>query len=177
MIRSSRTLTHSFLAGLVLVGGLLVGSVSAEADTSAPIQVPVLTRLVKLFFGYETRLLDAAKSRDLSALNELLDDDFELRAGPVPGDPTPREDWLRESLGDSSVAYGIEQMAVQDLGQAAVVSYLGRRKGGNNLFFVDVWVKKSGHWKLAVRYLSPAGSANTQLPGWAKKEATLDKRY
>jgi hypothetical protein len=162
---------------LVLVGVLLACSTSAEADTTAPNQIPLLTRLVKLFFGYETQLLDAAKSRDLPSLNKLVDDDFELWAGPTPGVPTPREDWLRESLNDRSEPYRIEQMAVQDLGQAAVVSYLGRRKSGNNLFFVDVWTKESGHWKLAVRYLSPAGSPNAQLPGWAKQEKTLEKRY
>jgi hypothetical protein len=107
----------------------------------------------------------------------LLSEDFELRAGPAPGVPTPRDAWLRRQLGDRQVTYSIEQMAVHDLGNIAVVSFLGRRKAGGNLFFVDVWVSAPDAWKLSVRYVAPAGDPDHSIPGWDKQPETLKKRY
>jgi hypothetical protein len=166
------------VAGTLLVAAcLLVGPGAARGDDAAQSRVPVVTRLVQRFMDFENRLVEAARTKDAAALQGLLSADFELRVGPAPGVPTPREAWLRQSLADRPDTYSIEQMAVHDLGNFAVVSFLGRRKAGGNLFFVDVWVNTSDAWKLSIRYAAPAGDLTSSIPGWDKQPETLKKRY
>jgi len=171
------TLSRPVAGMLLLTAALLVGPGAARGDDAAQSRIPVVTRLVQRFLDFENRLVEAARAKDAAALQGLLSDDFELRAGPAPGVPTPREAWLRRQLVDSPDTYGIEQMAVHDLGNFAVVSFCGRRKVGGNLFFVDVWVSAADTWKLSIRYAAPAGDLRYSIPGWDKQQGTLKKRY
>ena len=172
-------------ATLVAVLALLAaGSATrAFAADDAGARVPTVTRLVKLFSELEASLATTLQRGDGVAAGRMLDPDFELRAGRSPGSPTPREEFLRLSLGKRD-AYRTEQMAVHDYVDVAVVSFLqaatapkkpGDRSG--DVFTVDVWKRSSGDsWLLAVRYAGPAGGAEPFIPG-ASTEPPIRKRY
>jgi hypothetical protein len=162
---------------LLLAASQFLSAGAAQADDAGQSRIPTVTRLVQVFLGFENKLVQAAQAKDASALQGMLTDDFELRAGPTPGVPTPREAWLHHMLTDKANSYDIAQMAVHDLVNTAVVSFLGRRKAGGNLFIVDVWVNSAGGWKLSTRYAAPAGDLRSAIPGWDKGAETLDKRY
>jgi len=153
---------------------------SFAADEKAAARVPTVTRLVKLFSELEATLATTLQ-HDSVAAGRMLDPDFELRAGRAPGNPTPREDFLRRSLGQLN-AYRIEQMAVHDYGDVAIVSFLqaatASKKPGapTDVFTVDVWKRSGDGWVLAVRYAGPAGGAEAVIPG-ADTEPPIRKRY
>ena len=140
-------------------------------------RIPTVTRLVQQFMSVEKDLLESARRRDLSALGVTLADDFELRAGALPGVPTPREEWIRQSIKEPAAFTDIEQMSVHDHGNVAVVSFLARRKSGGPLFIVDVWARSQDKWKLATRYASPAGDGKFAIPGLAADAPVIEKRY
>ena len=139
--------------------------------------VPTVTRLVKLFSDLERSLVDKARAKDASDLDALLDASFEMRVGSAPGAPVPRDAWIRETR-KSGAAPRIEQMAVHDFGDVAVVSFRESaaagtaRNRGRDRFVVDCWKRDGSGWKLAARYLSDA-SATGIAPG----SETTDKRY
>ena len=155
---------------------------SFAADEKAAARVPTVTRLVKLFSELEATLATTLQ-HDSVAAGRMLDPDFELRAGRAPGNPTPREDFLRLSLGKPASGYRIEQMAVHDYGDVAIVSFLqaataSKKPGDRNadVFTVDVWKRSGDGWLLAVRYAGPAGGAEAFIPG-ASTEPPIRKRY
>lgn len=140
---------------LILMAGLSAPALNAQADGERQ-RVPTVTRLVQLFSTLENELMTAVQKGDSTVIDKMLADDFELRSSAMPGTPTPRAEWLRDSQGQ--VAAPIGQMAVHDYGTAAVVSYLWKRGARQNIFVVDVWGKSGDAWKLSVRYASPAGN-------------------
>src|SRR5512141_358026 len=101
------------LALLILMAGLLMPVSAVRADGERQ-RVPTVTRLVQLFSTLEFELMTAVTKGDTTAVGRMLADDFELRDGGMPGDPTPRAEWLRQSKGQSVAP--IEQMAVHDYG-------------------------------------------------------------
>jgi ketosteroid isomerase-like protein len=169
------------LAGILLAAAA-VWALPATADVAAGARVPTVTRLVKQFLELESALAADLLRGDRAAVERMLVDDFELRAGSAPGNPTPRADWIRLALAAPPSGYEIEQMAVHDYGDVAVVSFLqaatanGRRDPARDLFTVDVWKRADGAWRLGVRYAAPAGSRDVAIPG-AATEAPFPKRY
>ena len=159
------------------MAGLIAGPAGAGAEGATQPPIPNVTRLVVRFMELENKLNEAAAARDASTLQAMLSPDFELRIGANPGVPTPRDAWLHEIMRKDTKPYVIEQMAVHDLGNAAVVSFLGRRRMGGNLLTVDVWVYASGEWKLSTRYAAPAGDRRFRIPGWASQSGVLPKQY
>jgi hypothetical protein len=130
------------------------------------------------FTQQENRLAERLAARDAAGAGDLLTDDFELRAGPAPGRAIPRADWLRQSMQSPSGAASPTQMAVHDLGNAAVVSFVQRFESTKvNLFVVDVWRRVGDEWKLAVRYAAPAGHAAFPIPGVPPAAPEIPKRY
>src|SRR3954468_2010904 len=114
-------------AALVVVPMVLAAWVGPRAfagESNAGVRVPTVTRLVKLFSELEATLATTLQSGDGAAAGRLLEPGFELRAGRAAGTHTPREDFLRRSLGKPANAYRAEQMAVHDYGDVAVVSFL-----------------------------------------------------
>jgi hypothetical protein len=103
------------------MAGLLAPALAARADGERT-RVPTVTRLVQIFSTLESELMTAVQKGDSTTIGQMLADDFELRDGDMPGTPIPRAEWLR--LWQGQVAVPIEQMAVDDYGAAAVVSYL-----------------------------------------------------
>jgi ketosteroid isomerase-like protein len=136
---------------------------------------PTVTRLVQMFTGLETEWMDAARRRDKAALERFLADDYELRISSLPGEPIPREEWLQAAMNRYNLrSFTIGQMAVRELGDAALVSFLysqeadveGRDRSGD-FFVIDAWVQKDGVWKVKARYAGPV--EGRPLPGSAKK--------
>jgi ketosteroid isomerase-like protein len=130
---------------------------------AAPAGGPIVTRLVQLFTRLETEWMDAARRKDRAALEGFLADDYELRSAARPGQPIPRADWLQGALSRENLhSFAIGQMAVRELGDVALVSFVYHREidlGGKDrtadLFVVDAWVQKDGVWKVKARYASP----------------------
>jgi hypothetical protein len=135
-----------------------------------------------MFSELENELSENLRTGNLAAIQKLLADDFELRAGSMPSSPTPLAEWIRRSVGKDK-ALSIQQMAVHDYGDIAVVSFLFTRspgtkdKSSNNVFIVDVWKKSGESWKLATRYASPSGSPYFPIPGAATDSPRIEKRY
>jgi hypothetical protein len=173
-----RLLAAVILAALGLAHALAAGAAEDPART----RIPTVTRLVKLFAEREGALATALQNGNAAAVEKMLDGDFELRAGWIPGSPTPRDQWIALSTGKPASAYQIEQMAVHEYGEIAVVSFLQAAMSGNlrnrdgDIFTVDVWKRAADTWTLAVRYASPAGSSAFAIPG-ASTEPPLRKRY
>lgn len=143
-------------AALLFVAGMLAATGAARADDS---RIPLVTRLVHVFGGLEGKLADAVAQGDRAALDQLLADDFELRAGARPGVPMPRADWVAAMLAEPAPGT-ITQMAAIDHGEFVAVSFLWRRAGGKSgdpgLFTVDLWRKEGNGWRLTTRYAAVA---------------------
>lgn len=145
------------------------GSNAVRAGDTPRSRIPTVTRLVQQFTILENDLIAATEGRDEVAIDALLGDDFEMRVGANPGAPVPRVAWKQAILTRRSTPFVIEQMAVHDRNGTAIVSFLGRRKAGRNLFFVDVWIQVDGAWKLSTRYASSADDLQALIPGNEKR--------
>lgn len=159
---------------LVAVAALI--ALPAFAQPGAPAgRIPTVTRLVKIFFELETTLANDASAGDKAALERTLDPAFELRDGSVPGTPVPRADWIGGARSAQPRVGRIEQMAVHDLGTAALVSFrsVDESKPGKARFVVDYWKRDGERWTLAIRYSSEVATPAIRRspPG------TIDKRY
>jgi len=141
-------------------------------------RVPTVTRLVKVFSELEAGLIAQAHSPDTTALEQALDPSFEMRVGAAPGAPIPRDEWILQARAAPSRPPRIDQMAVHDFGDVAVVSFrefavqAGSARFARGRFVVDCWKRAGNGWKLAVRYVSDASSEGVTPP-----PGTVDKRY
>ena len=128
---------------LVACCALLIGPSSAQG------RIMTVTRQVAQFSQAEHALSDALRNADAAATDHLLAADFELRDGASPNQPTPRAQWIAATHPDAA----LEQMAVHDYGEVAVVSFVNRSdKPASAAYVVDVWRKQGTDWQLAVRY-------------------------
>ena len=166
------------LRTLIVVSVLLLASPAlAQAPANAS-NVPTVTRLVRIFSELEGSLADKLRAKDASALDALVDPSFEMRVGATPGVPVPRDAWTRAAR-TAAVPPHIDQMAVHDFGDVAVVSFrerdtTARNTGASDRFVVDCWKRDGDAWKLMVRYVSDASSHGVKAPAAG---STIDKRY
>ena len=155
------------------------GYVSAS-ETLTTNRIPTVTRLVQVFFDFENRLLAALAQRDRFAVNALLVEDFEMRTAAAPADPTPRADWIENSLMAPKRTSNIEQMAVHDYGDVAVVSFVwttqsvAKKSDAKRFFVADVWKRSAETWLLATRYLADQSSRKMAFPGAG---AVVEKKF
>ncbi len=156
----------------ILALGLQIAAAWAQATGN----VPTISRLVMQFTERETQLVERLAARDAAGAASSLTDDFELRASNQPGRPIPRAEWLAQSMQSAGVGTRITQMAVHDLGETAVVSFMQGADTTPGLFVVDVWRRAGNDWKLAVRYASPI-AGNVPIPGVPPAERTIPKKY
>jgi len=165
---------------MVLPIALLAAWIAASAQPQPlpqPGNVPTVTRLVKVFSELERGLVEKVHAKDASALDALLDPSVEMRTGSAPGAPVPRDAWIRDAR-KSAATPRIEQMAVHDFGEVAVVSFRetfaasAAKRRSHDRFVVDCWRRDGDAWKLVVRYLSDASAS-----GVAGAGGTVDKRY
>ena len=158
--------------------GCLGASIATGWGQTPDARIPTVSRLAVIFTEQEMRLAERIQARDAVGLGALLADDFELRASTRPGQPVPRADWIAQSMKSPTPSGIPTEMAVHDLGNAALVSFLqptGRAKPG--IFMVDLWRLAGDEWKSAVRYAAPAGSSNAAIPGIPPAAAQIPKRY
>lgn len=161
-------------AGSALVTALLLAAPVFAADTKAgDINVPTVTRLVKVFLEKEASIGLAIRAGDSTALGALLTDDFELREDTQAASPIPRDDWMREALAARAPGGEIRGMAVHDFGSVAIASFTQSIANGST-FVVDVWRTSGTDWKLAVRYLSHAAAAR---PRTEPRSQEIPKKY
>jgi len=128
------------------------------------------------FTEREVQLADRLAARDAAGAGSLVADDFELRASNQPGRPIARAEWLAQSMHSTGAESRITQMAVHDMGDSAVVSFMQGPDTGASLFVVDVWRRDGSDWKLAVRYAAPI-AGNVPIPGVPAAEPALPKKY
>lgn len=115
-----------------------------------------MTRQVKIFLDLEMQLIDAQRAGNTDAVDKLITSDFEQRSAQQPGNPVPRAEW-RDSMHEQWPGEAwIEQMAVHDRGDTALVSFLVRPGGRPPMMVVDAWIRAADGWQLKVRYLSPS---------------------
>jgi ketosteroid isomerase-like protein len=110
-------------------------------------------------------MLLAVQKKDQAALAAMLTDDFALEMPNA--DRTAGEDWVDSVMSKDFALekFGVHQMSVIDLGNAAIVKYerlqQATEKGANEngqFFVVDLWKKEKDTWKLANRYVSKVSS-------------------
>jgi ketosteroid isomerase-like protein len=147
---------------LVLACALLAGEGAAAADTriERP-RVVTMTRWAKVFLDLEYDLVDAVRGNDAATLSRLLAEDFEQRAASQPGEPLPREAWLRETDVRAPGGMPLGALAVHDHGDVAIVSFQMQLDSNHSTYFVvDVWRKLGDDkFQLGTRYLSPVAPA------------------
>src|SRR5262245_7908346 len=95
-------------------------SIGARAAEPSPGRIPPVTGLVKLFGEREDDLAAAIGRGDAAALSRTLADDFELRTGARAANPVPRAEFIANAGKKRPSMQTVEQMAVHDLGNAAV---------------------------------------------------------
>ena len=120
-------------------------------------RVQTATRLVTIFSNLENQLMDAMVAKNSGAAERLVADDFAQWTPIPPGDPTPRQEWLKTDRSDMA-DYRIQQMSVKDLGDHAAASFV-LTAIGRAWFVVDIWKKAGSDWQLESRYLSPTDPA------------------
>src|SRR5258706_7232564 len=168
-----RTLIACGLAFASFYGTPFIASAEDTPPTGG--RVPTVTRQVKAFLELEGRLAADIRRRDARSVGALLTPDFELRAAATPGNPTPRDEWIRLSLDQPGPPTRIEQMAVHDFGEVAVVSFLQvamvgqKRDPTRDIATVDVWKRSGERWLLEVRYAGPAGAPEFAIPGASRE--------
>jgi hypothetical protein len=133
----------------VLIACLAVTTAGGRAQTSA--NVPVMTRLVKVYLDAEMKLARAMDARDKATIESVLADAFELREAAAVGRPVPRGDCLARAMATPAGERQIGQMAVHDHGATRVVSFELAEAGARRMI-VDVWSDEASGPKLLTRY-------------------------
>jgi hypothetical protein len=173
VIRTSRLLVSLFwLAALPAVS-----TPGIPADEPATGRVGTVTRLVKIFLDREEALAAAMRAGDVGSLERTLTDDFELRTGARAASPIPRADFLKDVVRNRPTGEAPGRMAVHDLGNVAIVSFVQGDDAKRAVFVVDVWRQSGPDWKLAIRYAAPAGTQDFPIPGAGAPSTEIPKKY
>ncbi len=154
---------------------IIAPAVPAQAQ-AVRTQIPVVTRLVKIYSEDEQRLAEAINRRDAGEIDRLVASDFELRSAANIGTPVPRADWLAQSLSEPPAEVTIGQMAVHDYGNIRIVSFLMTRTSAPAVAVVDVWMQSGDASALKVRYTVPQAQGAERRPGETQR-SPIDKRY
>jgi len=161
----------------VLYTAVLTSQVHAQTVRT---QIPVVTRLVQMYSDYEQRLADALNRRDTGKIDQLVANDFELRSADNIGVPTPRAEWIAQSLKEPSTSVSIAQMAVHDYGNIRIVSFAMKRTSGARqapgVAVIDVWMVSGESSVLKVRYSAIQRSPSIPVPGESQPQQ-INKRY
>jgi len=161
----------------VLCTAILTSQVQAQTVRT---QIPVVTRLVQIYSDYEQGLADAIIRKDTGEINRLIADDFELRSTNNIGVPTPRAEWIAQSLKEPSASISIAQMAVHDYGNIRIVSFAMKRTSGGRqapgVAVIDVWMVSGESSVLKVRYSAIQRSPSIPVPGESQPQQ-INKRY
>lgn len=153
------------LSMLAACGGALAAGQAAPSGRGA---VVTPTRNILIFTKLENEWFDAVQRHDTQAIKRYVTDDFEIRAGQVPGVPTALaaalDQWAREPAMHASIG----QMAVHEYGDVMLVSFkwtLAEGDTARSYFVVDAWKRVGTDWKAAVRYAAPVDEKAAAVPG------------
>jgi len=172
-----------FMQKNALIGLALLALVQTAAHAAPPRTVPTVTRTVQLFSTLEGDWLDAVHKRDAEALKKIVADEFELRSASVPGRPTARAEWQQQAFAAPALESNIEQMAVHEYGELAVVSFMWKIAAPKHsalptqVFVVDTWKQMDGGWKVVARYAATVDGAGKAVPGADLAAPAVDKKY
>jgi hypothetical protein len=142
----------------------------------------MVTRQVKQFGDLENQLIAATNAKDTETMGQLMADNYVLRVGTNPGDPTNRAEAMQQAISGVTISSRIEQLAVLDEEHLAVVSFVWNLDLPENdpragkLFVVDTWKEIGGKWKIVARYASAVGGANTLVPGYVPHALAPNKK-
>lgn len=136
---------------------LILCAIAVPLAAQTPARVQTATRFVTIFSNLENQLMDKLVANNTDAAGRLLAEDFAQWTPIPPGDPTPREQWLKTDRRDMA-EFRIQQMSVKDLGDHAAASFV-LTSIGKAWFVVDVWRKAGSDWQLESRYLAPTDPA------------------
>ena len=121
------------------------------------------TRSVSKYLGLERALQEGLTDRKRASVRALLADDFELRTAASP-DVIGVDEWLRRELAAAAHDRLVQDLAVRELDDVAVVSFLlepaRARPAGRavvTMFVVDVWRQSPS--KLMSRYIVQPAAA------------------
>jgi len=171
-----RTLRYSIgLLTLVMLSAAVAPAIAADEPVGG--RVATVTRLVKRFLEREEALSAAIRAGDAVSLERTLTDDFELRSGARAASPVPRADFLEDVVRNRPASGAAGRMAVHDLGNVAIVSFVQGDDAKRAVFIVDVWRQSGPDWKLAIRYATPAGTQDFPIPGATAPSPEIPKKY
>ena len=161
-------MAHS-TARMTVIGFLIACSWIVVPGQRLQAQIPVQTRLVKIYAEYEQRLIEAINRRDQSEIDRLVADDFEMIVADHPGTATPRSDWIARLFKLAPLSTDIEQMAVHEFGDVHVVSFSTKAPantaGSGEIMMVDVWLRSGERSTLKTRYAAAPGRDPLPIPG------------
>jgi hypothetical protein len=146
---------------LAAAGAFLLIASATAAETASPPprqRVVTMTRFVKVFNDLEYDLMDALRGGRKEAVDRLLSADFEQRNAARPGEPVPREEWLKSPDLPVAADAQVWELAVHDRGELAIASFRLKAKD-RDLFIVDVWRRKGADaYELLTRYAAPVSA-------------------
>ena len=149
----------------VLIVTIIFSAAQEPVKPSLTPRIITATKQVAMFTAMESQLLQAIQKKDKAVAQAMLSDDLMIEMPDA--DAMPGDDWLDSVMSKDFVLekFGVRQMSVVDLGNAAVVKYArlqqATQKGANEngqFFVVDIWKKNGDAWKLASRYVSKVSS-------------------
>jgi hypothetical protein len=89
----------------------------------------------------------------------------------------PRADFLKDVVQNRPASEAAGRMAVHDLGNVAIVSFVQGDDAKRAVFVVDIWRQSGPDWKLAIRYAAPAGTQDFTIPGAGAPSTQIPKKY
>lgn len=132
---------------------VILCAIVIPVSAQTPARVQTATRLVTIFSNLENQLMEAMVAKNDAGAERLVAEDFAQWTPIPPGDPTPRQNWLKTDRSDMA-DFRIQQMSVKDLGDHAAASFV-LTAIGKAWFVVDVWRRSGSDWQLESRYLAP----------------------
>jgi hypothetical protein len=169
----SRRTVVGVLVGAVLATSALLATPAARAQDRLPpgVRGPATgtaTRSVTKYLALERALEQSLAERDRAAATHVLADDFEVRSPSSP-DATAANDWIAAELADARQARRVDDLAVREFDDIAVVSFslvpsmpAATKRRTPTFLVVDVWRRSSD--QLQVRYIEISANSRPR-PG------------
>ncbi len=155
---------------VALILCLLTCSTIASAAQSAV--APHITRSAQTFKQLEEALQQALHDANVSQLDAMLGEEFQMIAAQDPGTVTPRDEWIAGMHQAGATAYAVERMSVREIGAVAIASFVLRptsaRTGALPISVVDVWERGDTTWVLTTRHAAPLKGPRCAVPGETK---------
>lgn len=135
---------------------------SAEGATNSAPQRPSREEVEASVVALERKWMESLKSRDASALSQLIGDDFSLISPQLVLAAGDRDKYFKHALHDLTLAsYELDTLTVRLYGRAAVVNarlkqsarIAGEDWSGTYLV-TDVWASRDGAWRVVSRHAS-----------------------